>query len=82
MSLSIINKKVFHQHITLGSVKKVVSAVAKNRKEKRKNKRVEDARKFDSFDVNVIERTVHRLQKERKFVSYYALIVTFDYCCC
>ena len=49
------------------AVGKVVSVVSKEVKKKRKH----DTRKqFDSFDENVIERTVHRLHKEKKFVSF------------
>ena len=49
-------------------VEAVSSEVKKNRAAK------EDTRKkFDSFDENLIHRTVHRLHKEKKFVSFECL---------
>ena len=45
----------------------MVSMVSKEVKKERKH----DTRKqFDSFDENVIERTVHRLHKEKNLFSF------------
>ena len=53
-----------------GAVRKVLHDVRAQRKElQRKVKRIDKREKFDSFDHNVILRTVHRLQKEKRFVS-------------
>ena len=50
-------------------MRKVVTSIQTDVKTKRKARAEDKMKRFDSFDEQLIERTVHRLHKEKKFVS-------------